>query len=263
MLYKTYSSLNDQEKKDIINKLYIKENLSLGIIAEKLDTYPNKIRRDAKKYGIQLKTKSEAQKNALETGRHKHPTKGSSRDEKTKSKIGLSVLKNWEDLSELDKKKRQDKARENWNKLSDIEKANMLRSANEAVRMTSKIGSKLERYLLESLIKNNIKVEPHKENILSNTKLHIDLFLPKLNIAIEVDGPSHFMPVWGEDTLKRNKDYDNKKTGLLVGKGIKLIRIKQTQDFSKSRARIIFEKLMQAIKDIQDIGQTYIEIGDK
>ena len=88
------------------------------------------------------------------------------------------------------------------------------------------------------------------------------MFLPKLNIAIEVDGPSHFKPVWGEEALKRNQEYDNKKNRLLIGKGIALIRIKQIKDFSKSRAKIIFGKLMKAIADISDNKEKYIEIGD-
>ena len=142
-------------------------------------------------------------------------------------------------------------------------KKNRLQSANTAVRETSKTGSKLEKYLLENLIGKHIRTETHKEQILSNTKLHIDLFLPDLNIAIEVDGPSHFEPVWGEEALKRNQKYDNKKTGLLVGKGINLIRIKQTKDFSKSRSKIIFDRLMQAISDIEEKGENYIEIGDE
>ena len=93
--------------------------------------------------------------------------------------------------------------------------------------------------------------------------MHIDLFLPELNIAVEVDGPSHFLPVWGEEALKRNQEYDSKKTGLLIGKGINLIRIKQQKDFSKSRAKIIFSRLMEAIADIRNEGKNYIEIGDE
>ena len=66
----------------------------------------------------------------------------------------------------------------------------------------------------------------------------------------------------GEETLKRNQEYDNKKTGLLIGKGINFIRIKQKKDFSKSRANVIFNRLMEAIEQIKNQGQNYIEIGD-
>jgi very-short-patch-repair endonuclease len=94
--------------------------------------------------------------------------------------------------------------------------------------------------------------------------LQIDLFLPQHNIAIEVDGPSHFEPVWGDDALKRNKKYDNKKTGLILGKGLYLIRIKQSKDFSKSRAEITFQELLSAIDSIKNKNETskVISIGD-
>jgi very-short-patch-repair endonuclease len=120
--------------------------------------------------------------------------------------------------------------------------------ANEAVRATSKTGSKLEKYLLQKLLADGYKVDFHKEQTLLNTKLQIDLFLPTHNIAIEVDGPSHFEPVWGDDSLNRNKKYDAKKEGLITGKGWGLIRIKQTKDFSKSRADVIYTRLIENIQ---------------
>lgn len=258
-----YNNLSDIEKYNILNQYYVKENKSFQDIAKMFNTYPNKVRRDAIKHNIKIRNKSEAQKNALKTGKHKHPTKGTIRSENTKGKIGSSVMNSWENLSKSELKRRKEIAKSNWEKLSEDEKQQRLQKANEAVRATSKLGSKLERFLLENLIANNIKVEPHKEQILSNTKLHIDLFLPKHNIAIEVDGPSHFSPVWGEEALKRNQNYDHNKTGLLTGKGINLIRIKQKRDFSKSRAKVIFGRLMEAIADIRNQGINYIQIGDE
>jgi very-short-patch-repair endonuclease len=90
--------------------------------------------------------------------------------------------------------------------------------------------------------------------------------LPNLNIAIEVDGPSHFLPVWGEDTLNKNKQYDNKKTGLILGKGLVLIRIKQTKEFSKARASILYDELNKYIKNIEnkfpEKDDRYIILGE-
>jgi very-short-patch-repair endonuclease len=260
---KNYNELNEIERIHIIQSEYVLNNKSFSDIANEYNTYTNKIRRDAIKFNIKIRDKSEAQKNALKTGKHKHPTKGKKRDEKTKEKIGMSVMDSWDNMSESELKRRSELAKLNWEKLPEEVKQNRLQNANIAVRETSKLGSKLEKFLLENLLNNGIRVEPHKEQILSNTKLHIDLFLPKLNIAIEVDGPSHFEPVWGEEALKRNQDYDSKKTGLLIGKGINLIRVKQKKDFSRSRAKVIFGRLMEAIADIKNQGKNYIEIGDE
>lgn len=245
-----YSDLKDSEKKDLLNRLYINNKLSFASIAKQYNTYANKIRRDAVKLGIEIRDKSEAQKNALETGSHSHPTKGKKRSEETKQQIGMSVMKSWDNLTEDQLDSRKEQSRKNWENLDDYTKENILKMANEAVRLASKTGSKLEKYLLNKLIKDSYKVDFHKEQTLSNTKLQIDLFLPTMNIAIEVDGPSHFEPVWGDDSLKRNKKYDSKKEGLIIGKGWHLIRIKQKKDFSKSRADVIYSELIQAINKI-------------
>ena len=156
----------------------------------------------------------------------------------------------WESLDDNELNKRKQKFQKNWSQLSNDEKQHMQRLATTAVRETSKLGSKLEKFLLNKLLQNGYKAEFHKEQTLSNTKLQIDLFLPTINTAIEVDGPSHFLPVWGDDALKKNIAYDQKKQGLIIGKGWVLIRIKQTKDFCNTRANIIFEQLNNLLKDI-------------
>lgn len=247
----SYDSLKDGDKIEIINKLYLIEKKSFADIASIYDTYPNKVRRDAKALGIKIRDKSEAQKNALKAGKSKHPTKGKKRDDSTKAKIGQSVLKSWDNLDEKELQRRRRNSKKQWEKMSEDEKAQMTKLANDAVRAASKTGSKLEKYLFNRLLEAGYKVDFHKEQSLLNTRLQIDLFLPTINTAIEVDGPSHFLPVWGDDTLKRNKKYDNKKQGLILGKGLVLIRIKQKKDFSKSRGDLIFDQLINMINTIR------------
>ncbi|MFM7796036.1 MAG: hypothetical protein ACKO7N_04660, partial [Candidatus Nitrosotenuis sp.] len=262
----TYSSLSDKQKKELIKKEYETNKKSFRDIAEQVGTYANKIRRDAEKFKIKIRDKSQAQKNALKEGQVKHPTKGKQRSEDVKAKIGMGVLNSWENLDDATIEQRKQKARQNWENLSEDVKANILKQANGAVREASKKGSKLELYLLEQLLSDGYRVDFHKEQTLANTKLQIDLFLPTLNVAIEVDGPSHFQPVWGADTLKRNKGYDNKKSGLILGKGLVLIRIKQLKDFSPSRAQLIYNDLLSTLQNIQkqfpDKDHRTIELGD-
>jgi very-short-patch-repair endonuclease len=83
-----------------------------------------------------------------------------------------------------------------------------------------------------------------------------------MGIAIEIDGPSHFLPVWGEEVLNKNKKYDQKKEGLIIGKGWKLIRIIQTKDFSKTRATITYGKLLEVLKNIDNHQENKILIED-
>jgi very-short-patch-repair endonuclease len=247
-----YSDLSETQKKQILKREYEVNKKSFKDIATLYNTYANKVRRDAIKLKIQIRDKSEAQKNALNTGKTQHPTKGISRSESTKQKIGNSVLKSWESMTDETLANRKLKAKINWENKSTEEKEFMLREANNAVREASKKGSKLENFLFQKLLQHGLNVDFHKEQSILNTNLQIDLFLPKYNIAIEVDGPSHFEPVWGEDVLQRNKKYDNKKTGLILGKGLYLIRVKQKKDFSKARAELIFKELIQTIEDIKN-----------
>ena len=263
---KSYDDLNDNEKKQLIIDEYQDNKLSFGAISTKYNTYANKVRRDAVRLKIPIRNKSEAQKTALEYGRHQHPTKGQVRSDEVKDKIGAAVLNAWDSISPQELDRRKQIAKDNWNKLSDDERAVMLHKANLAVRQSSDNGSKLELYLMESLLEAGLKVDFHKEQVLVNTKLQIDLFLPTMNIAIEVDGPSHYAPVWGEDVLQKNIKYDNKKNGLLIGKGLALIRIKQNKDFSRARAKMVFDKLMKTIdlfKNATIPTEKYFELGDE
>lgn len=247
----SYDKLSDQDKKKIIKTLYIDKKHSFADIASEYGTYSNKIRRDAVRFKIQIRDKSEAQKNALTSGKHSHPTKGKNRSESTKQKIGKSVMNSWEKLSDKELKERKQKAKENWEKLDDNVKINMQQLAIKAVRQTSKTGSKLEKFIHKKLLSHGHIVEFHKEHSLVTTKLQIDIFLPTIKTAIEVDGPSHFEPVWGEQSLKRNTSYDQKKEGLITGKGWHLIRIKQSKDYSPSRATKIVDQLLPIIKNLE------------
>lgn len=246
----SYNKLSDQDKRELLQNLYIKENKSFADIATDCGTYPNKIRRDAIALQIPIRDKSAAQKNALNTGKHQHPTKGKERSQTEKNKIGMGVMKAWDGLDEQTLQNRKQKSKELWENLDEDTKQNMIRLANEAVRNTSKVGSKLEKFLLDQLLQDGYKVDFHKEQSLLTTKLQIDLFLPSMNTAIEIDGPSHFLPVWGEDALAKNISYDNKKEGLIIGKGLVLIRIKQSRDFSKTRASLIYQKLKTLLDEI-------------
>jgi hypothetical protein len=247
---KSYNDLSKIEKENVINDLYIKQGKSFADIAQLYETYANKIRRDAKLLNIQIRDKSEAQKNALKTGSHKHPTKGTQRSNETKEKIGKAIVDIWDNMDETTIEERKQKCRDRWDQLSEDEKKLMQKMATDAVRTASKLGSKLEKFLLDGLLKHGYKVDFHKEQSLVTTKLQIDLFLPTINTAIEVDGPSHFSPVWGDDALQKNISYDNKKQGLILGKGLALIRIKQTKDFSKTRSQKILLELIAHLENI-------------
>ena len=97
--------MNKKQVKQIII-MYQKQQCSTYEIAEKFNTYPNKIRRILKQHGIELRNAKTAQKNALKKGRAIHPTKGVGLSDKAKTKISESQGEVWDSLNVKEKKHR-------------------------------------------------------------------------------------------------------------------------------------------------------------
>lgn len=257
-----YSSMSDKEKLSFLLEAY--ENHSFKEIADACGTYTNKIVRDAKRLGIQPKDKSQAQKDALKRGSSTHPTKGKKRRDDVKVKISESISNMWDDMDEEERERRAKISKENWESKTEQEKEEFIKVGVDAVRKSAKEGSKLEKYIYENLIKLGFTVRFHQE-ILLNQKLQIDILLPKDKIAIEVDGPSHHSPIWGDKTLKRNISADKQKNALLTTSGFVVIRIIQGKVLSEKYKRDVLKELISHIEKVQTKFPTqnkrYIQIG--
>lgn len=223
-------------------------------LAQFFQTYPNKIRRKLLDMGVKLRDKSEAQKTALETGRHVHPTLGRKRTESEKIKISEGVARVWEDMTLEEKESRSQMAKDNWEAMTFDERQNLKKKAGAAVRESAEHGSKLERYLLFELRRNGYQVEFHRENLVNNEKLQMDLFLPELEppIVIEIDGPAHFFPIWGEESLVKHLNSDRLKNGLLLEAGYIVIRIKHlVKNLSEIHKRRVLTSLLEVLQSIE------------
>jgi very-short-patch-repair endonuclease len=252
---------------DIID-MYINQGLSTYVIAEKYQTYPNKIRRLLKKRGIELNDKSEAQKLAIKSGRSKHPTQGTKRDMVVKHKISEGVYQSWKKLSEKERQSRVDKSKDQWYNMTDAERDALRKSAAIAVRAAAKDGSKMENFLKEELTKHGYDVIFHKTGLIPSENLEVDIFLPQINTAIEVDGPAHFYPIWGEDNLQKHIGADAHKSGLLLLQGFVVIRIKHlTKNLSEKHKRDVLEQLQKVLQTIANKfpikSKRYIELEVK
>jgi very-short-patch-repair endonuclease len=259
-----YSNYDDNEKKKFLLKEYIDNQKSFSEIAKQVGTYTNKIRRDAKRLGVISRDRSQAAKIALKTGRSIHPTKDKKLSEEIKIKISESQGKVWDSLSDEDRLKRSQIGKESWDNRSEKEKKYVIEKGAEAIREAARTGSRLEKFLLYELTKRSFEVQFHKEHLLKNQRLQIDLFVPKLRVAIEVDGPSHFKPVWGEENLERNQRSDRQKTGLILGQGFVLIRIKQDKRISQRYFRRVLDSLVEELEKIKKSfpqeNKRYIEL---
>ena len=204
-------------------------------IAETLNTYSTKILRALKFLGKLIhgdedyfkRDYSEAQKLALEKGRAKHPTEGKILDKNHKEKIGISRSKAYQALSDNEKLEISKISKKNWDSLGKSKQAEIRHLALESVRVASKLGSKTERHLRNGLAQAGYSVEFHKTGLAFGTNLEVDMFLPETKTAIEIDGPGHFLPIWGEEKLAKQQIADMAKQGILLNNGYVILRIKQ------------------------------------
>ena len=241
------------DHRDFIIDAYVTEKKSTYEISQELGTYPNKIRRALKKFGIELRDKSSAQSQAIKSGRHKHPTKGKARSEEERLKISEGMSVHWTDMDDQERLRRSEMAKKQWEEMTDEEKFELRRAAAEAVRRAAKEGSKVEKFLYQGLTQNGHNVIFHKEGLVRNQSLEVDLFLPNSKIAIEVDGPAHFLPIWGEENLQKRVKSDAIKSGLLLSSGFVVIRIKHiTKNLSQKKQRDLLLEILSIVESVDE-----------
>ena len=116
---------SEEERLVYYKTSYITNNQSWGEIAKNLETYPNKVRRDATRLGVVSRDKSQAQKTAIQQGRHEHPTAGKTQSDVTKMKISESQGKVWDSMTEEERQYRSKIGNESWNKKTEEEKVQL------------------------------------------------------------------------------------------------------------------------------------------
>ncbi len=241
--------MNEFDKQVIA--LYTEKNKSTYEIAKELHTYPNKIRRTLIKNGYELKDRSKAQKVALEQGRSTHPTAGKKRTVEERISISSSLVDYWDKMSDKEREKRVDMAKDNWKKLTPKQKETMRAKGIAAIRTAASEGSKLEKFFQGRIDAAGFRTEVHKL-IIPAENLEIDLYIPSLKTIIEVDGPSHFLPIWGEEKLQKQVNADLRKSGALLSKGYAVIRVKSLGQESLAKKEQLIEQVITHLNEIDD-----------
>lgn len=231
---------------------YNEKGRSFRDIADEFGTYPNKIKRMFIKAGGIPRDKSKAQKEALKSGRSEHPTEGRQRTPEERVAISESVAADWANASPEARQARSEAAKEQWAKLSATKKEELLKKARDAARLTATEGSKLELAIKNALEEAGYIVEHQYDNLLENPRLRIDIFIPEIRTAIEIDGPSHFEPIWGEENYLKNVQADLEKTGLLISHGLAIIRLKnKSRHLSKKMERDAIAKVLKEVEKMK------------
>jgi very-short-patch-repair endonuclease len=162
------------------------------------------------------------------------------------------MAKTWKYMDLAERSRRENLGKAQWRAMSKEDKEEFRKLALNAVRETSKEGSKLEKFLCEALSAAGHGVSFHSEHILPGTRLQTDLHIPSLRTVIEIDGPTHFFPIWGEESLDRNIASDNKKNQQLLTYGFVVIRIKHiSKNLSEKYKRDLLNTILNLLDDIK------------
>ena len=232
---------------------------SIREIAKENDTYPNKVARLLKKSGVSMRSKEDAAKMAVSQGKIAPPMLGKKRTQEEKDNIGNKRAKKWQEMNIDQKDEFKKNAKDRWDAKSKEERTSMQKKAGEALRKASTEGSKTEKFLYEHLTKSGYDVTMHKVGLISGEKFEVDLYLPSMGVAIEIDGPQHFNPVFGQESLDRTIKYDAIKNGALLTKGLCVIRVKYLLRHTSRSSNI---KLLQLIiSELRKIENKFPEEG--
>ena len=102
--------------------------------------------------------------------------------------------------------------------------------------------SKLEIYLENNLIKlyPNIKFQFNKKNAINS---ELDIFIPEIKLAFELNGIFHYEPIYGDAKLASIKNNDNRKFQACLEKQIELciIDTSKLKYFKESNAKPFLE----------------------
>jgi very-short-patch-repair endonuclease len=237
------------DEKYIIKKY--NDGFSCAEIAEELHTYSKKIERLLKKNNVKIRSRGEAMKLALKRGRADHPTEGKKRSDEAKIAISKGVEQAWKDMPEDIKQQFIEGAKQRWDNMDEAKKKEMQSKAGAALREACLQGSKAEKFLKRKLQEMGYEVVMHKKGLVEGN-FEIDLLLPELNTIIEIDGPQHFLPLFGEDKLQETIKMDSIKNGLLIGKGFCVVRVKYLcKSMNLSVERKLWDAVSQQIEQIE------------
>jgi very-short-patch-repair endonuclease len=208
---------------------------------------------------IKKRNKSEAQLNYLKkTGTHQR--EGTTHSDGTKDAISDKMREFYEsEEGEAAKDKIREFRQQEWAEKTDAEKTAILedlKSANRA-KMQSGEGSNFENYLAEQLTEAGYAPDQRTKAWTPGNKFHVDIALPNEKIIIEVDGPTHWAPIYGEAELQKVKDKDARKDMVLHANGWDVLRV---QDSSGSTTRARFKRVLDVLRSMQyssTRGRTY------
>jgi hypothetical protein len=250
--------------KEFLEQHYVEERKGITTIAREIGCFPEQVRRALRKFGIPMRSKSQSLKHYYENG-GEPALKGQTLPQEYKDSISKSMHSYWQSLPDNERERRINEfvkqSQKAWENTPQDEREMHLYVMNRARMETSRHGSRIQNDVRD-LMSNDYRVMTEVGNLRGGLKLRIDIFLPKYGIAIEIDGPSHYEPLFGEDALKKSKLRDKRKNDILTNSDIKVIRVRLPhKTYRRFLALEIYNELKKLIKNrkkLKDI--TYLKV---
>lgn len=203
-----------------------------------------------KKNGEEIRSRSDRQKVALQTGRS--PPLNRKWDKKRREKHSERMKKVYDSLPQEKIEEHREKSRIAYEQRSEEEKKRLTKLGSESSIRATKIGSKAERYLAAALKKNGYKIKFHCNNIFYGEKLQIDMMIPSIKVVIEVDGPTHYSKIFGVERLEKQRIADNRKNGLVMDHGFVMIRIRNDKkNFTDFFGERMANRVLEILEEIK------------
>ncbi|MHA2063107.1 MAG: DUF559 domain-containing protein [Candidatus Thorarchaeota archaeon] len=247
------AEINEQD----VRRLYLNEGLSMRKVAQTIGAPLATLSRFMKKHGITARDKGQAQKNYLKN--NDHQMKGRKHTTETKKQISASLGDFWEGLTDDEREKVKRKIgsawKRKWESMSEQERKLMMEGLSSKAKESQGQGSRLERFIAEELRKRGYFVEERSTNYTAGKDFEVDLALPTERVAIEVDGPTHFLPIYGEEHLEHQQERDARKDDMINGIGYSVLRVR---DNNGPLSQLRIDKIEQAIEEIKEDGRTSV-----
>lgn len=113
--------------------------------------------------------------------------------------------------------------------------------------------SGLSRSKIEKYVEDKLLIDFSDLNIIFNDKdtigSELDIYIPDLRMAFELNGVFHYIPIYGQNTLEKIQNRDKNKNIICEKFGIELITINLGNcNFNKTYAKYIYEQIFKLIE---------------
>lgn len=243
---------NPWDSHAFLKREYEIDNKSTSQIAKEQGTYPMTIRRALIKQGFKIRDKSQAQKNNLE--KNGSPLQGRERTREERLRISMGLQDYWENMTEEEKVTakliRSQIGKSAWDKKTDEQKKNAVNKMRVGNNKKGRKGSKNENAVADMLLNAGFNIIQRSKDFTPGRRYEIDIALVKDRVAIEWDGPNHFSPIYGEESLALVKAKDDIKNYSLTKSGWTVIRVRDHSTSSTMAfCRRACDKIIDAIKN--------------